>query len=163
MFKDGLAVSEKLRALSYIFKCPVISAVQSNTEGMNSETIGMENISESRGIAHTADFIAALYQMDEDVDSGVLKINVIKNRLGNKNYTPHQFKIDESSLDLIDMGDCDQGDNSQDSVSTVSSSITKTNKVDTKQKDEKTNSISVNNSTLSKPLSCEDAGFVNIF
>jgi len=61
MFKDGLAVSEKLRALSYMFKCPVISAVQSNTEGMNSETIGMENISESRGIAHTADFIAALY------------------------------------------------------------------------------------------------------
>lgn len=41
MFKDGLAVSEELRALSYKFGCPVISAVQCNTEGMASADIDM--------------------------------------------------------------------------------------------------------------------------
>ena len=61
MFKDGLAVSEELRALSYKFKCPVISAVQSNTEGMNSQDIDMQNVSESRGIVHTTDALFALY------------------------------------------------------------------------------------------------------
>lgn len=61
MFKDGLAVSEELRALSYKFKCPVISAVQSNTEGMNSQDIDMQNVSESRGIVHTTDVLFALY------------------------------------------------------------------------------------------------------
>lgn len=61
MYKDGLSVSEELRSLSYKFEVPVISAVQSNSEGMNSDAIDMQNISESRGIAHTADFIGALF------------------------------------------------------------------------------------------------------
>lgn len=61
MFMDGLEVSEKLRALSYIVGCPVISAVQCNSEGMNNKNVGMENISQSRGIAHTADFLMALF------------------------------------------------------------------------------------------------------
>lgn len=60
MYKDGLSVSEELRALSYQFKVPIISAVQSNSEGMNSDTIDMQNVAESRGIVHTADFLAAL-------------------------------------------------------------------------------------------------------
>lgn len=32
---------------------------------MNSEEIDMQNISESRGIVHTVDFLAALYQTQE--------------------------------------------------------------------------------------------------
>jgi len=60
MYKDGLSVSEELRALSYVFHCPVISATQCNSEGMNSDTIDMQNVSESRGIVHTTDFLAAL-------------------------------------------------------------------------------------------------------
>ena len=103
MFKDGLAVSEKLRALSYKFKCPVISAVQSNTEGMNSETIGMENISESRGIAHTADFIAALYQMDEDRENGIINMRLLKNRLGGRVGKISNFKLDPETLTVADV------------------------------------------------------------
>lgn len=61
MFKDGLAVSEELRALSYKFSCPVVSAVQCNTEGMASADIDMQNVSESRGIVHTVDALFALY------------------------------------------------------------------------------------------------------
>lgn len=103
MFKDGLAVSEKLRALSYIFKCPVISAVQSNTEGMNSETIGMENISESRGIAHTADFIAALYQMDDDRENGIINMRLLKNRLGGRVGKTSNFTLDAETLVVSDI------------------------------------------------------------
>ena len=103
MFKDGLAVSEKLRALSYIFKCPVISAVQSNTEGMNSETIGMENISESRGIAHTADFIAALYQLDTDRENGIINMRLLKNRLGGRVGKLSNFTMDPETLVVTDI------------------------------------------------------------
>ena len=103
MFKDGLAVSEKLRALSYIFGCPVISAVQSNTEGMNTETIGMENISESRGIAHTADFIAALYQTDEDRENGIINMRLLKNRLGGRVGKISNFKLDPETLNVADV------------------------------------------------------------
>jgi replicative DNA helicase len=103
MFKDGLAVSEKLRALSYTFNAPVVSAVQANTSGMNTEDIGMENISESRGIAHTADFIAALYQLDEDREAGKINVRILKNRLGGKVGQSAQFKLNPESLVVEDI------------------------------------------------------------
>ena len=61
MYKDGLSVSEELRALSYKYKVPFMSAVQSNSEGMANESIDMQHVSESRGIVHTADFLSALF------------------------------------------------------------------------------------------------------
>jgi hypothetical protein len=61
MYKDGLSVSEELRALSYKYKVPFLSAVQSNSEGMANESIDMQHVSESRGIVHTADFLSAIY------------------------------------------------------------------------------------------------------
>ena len=61
MFKDGLEVSEHLRAISYMFNVPVVSACQVNTEGMNNENVGMENLSQSRGVAFTTDFLMALF------------------------------------------------------------------------------------------------------
>lgn len=103
MFKDGLAVSEELRALSYKFKCPVISAVQSNTEGMNSQDIDMQNVSESRGIVHTTDVLFALYQLDEDRENGILNLKVIKNRLGGMVGKHASFKLDPETLTLADI------------------------------------------------------------
>ena len=103
MFKDGLAVSEELRALSYKFNCPIISAVQCNTEGMGSAEIDMQNVSESRGIAHTVDALFALYQLDEDRDNGIINLKVIKNRLGGMVGKHASFKLDSSSLILADI------------------------------------------------------------
>lgn len=103
MFKDGLAVSEELRALSYKFNCPIVSAVQCNTEGMGSAEIDMQNVSESRGIAHTVDALFALYQLDEDRDNGIINLKVIKNRLGGMVGKHASFKLDSSSLTLADI------------------------------------------------------------
>ncbi len=103
MFKDGLAVSEELRALSYKFKCPVVSAVQCNTEGMASAEIDMQNVSESRGIVHTVDALFALYQLDEDRENGIINLKVVKNRLGGKVGKHSAFKMDSDTLALADI------------------------------------------------------------
>lgn len=103
MYKDGLAVSEELRALSYMFKVPVISAVQSNTEGMNNEAIDMQNVAESRGIPHTADFMAALSQRQEDRASGIINMRILKNRLGGQVGKLCTFKLDPETLNLADI------------------------------------------------------------
>ena len=103
MFKDGMAVSEELRAISYKFNCPVISAVQSNTDGMNTADIDMQNVSESRGICHTADFIAALYQVDDDRDKNKINLKLIKNRLGGMVGKRAQFMLHPETLTLADM------------------------------------------------------------
>jgi len=103
MFKDGLAVSEELRALSYKFSCPIISAVQCNTEGMASAEIDMQNVSESRGIVHTVDALFALYQLDEDRENGTINLKVVKNRLGGMIGKHAAFKLDPDTLNLADI------------------------------------------------------------
>jgi hypothetical protein len=103
MYQGALEVSEKLRALSYKYECPVVSAIQSNTQGMNTENIGMENISESRGIAHTADFICAAYQMPDDRENGIINVRILKNRLGGQVGKLCSFKMDDKSLVLSDI------------------------------------------------------------
>ena len=110
MFRDGLEVSEKLRALSYKFNCPVVTAAQSNTSGYNTEELGMENISESRGIAHTADLILGLFQTDDDREGegenkkpGVIHARILKNRLGGKVGKLCSFSVNSSNLILTDI------------------------------------------------------------
>lgn len=103
MFKDGLAVSEELRGLSYKFHAPVISAVQCNTEGMQSADIDMQNVSESRGIVHTVDALFALYQLDEDRKNGIINLKIVKNRLGGMIGKHSQFTLNPETLSLTDV------------------------------------------------------------
>lgn len=102
MFSEGLEVSEKLRAISYKFAKPVISAVQSNSEGMNNENIGMEHISQSRGVAFTADFLMALYQTAESRENGLIMGRILKNRLGGMVGKTITFELNPESLNLYD-------------------------------------------------------------
>lgn len=110
MFTDGLEVSEKLRALSYKYLCPVISATQVNTAGMNNEDAGMENISQSRGIAHTADFISVLFQRPEDRESGIINMRILKNRLGGQVGKVIPFSMNPENLVLTDISFDKAGD-----------------------------------------------------
>lgn len=102
MFVDGLDVSEKLRAISYEFKVPVISAIQTNREGMNNDKAGMENISQSSGIAFTADFLLSLFRTEEDRMSGLIMGRILKNRLGGQVGKTVAFALNESNLTLTD-------------------------------------------------------------
>lgn len=117
MFKDGKTVSEELRALSYKYNAPVVSAVQSNSEGMNTEEIDMQNVSESRGIVHTADFLAALYQTKEQREAGLLGFKIIKNRLGGHVGKRATFQMDFETLVVRDRTFADglSGDNEGES------------------------------------------------
>jgi archaellum biogenesis ATPase FlaH len=98
-----LEVAEKLRALSYKYLAPVITATQANSEGYNSADIGMEHVSESKGINATCDFLAALYQVDDDVDNGIVNAKILKNRLGGKIGKVINFKLDPDTLVLDDI------------------------------------------------------------
>ena len=103
MYSNGLGVAEELRALSYKFNVPVITAVQANTEGMNNDNIGMEHIAESRGIAHTADWIAALFQDEESEQNGIIRMRILKNRLGGRVGSILDFKLNPDTLILEDV------------------------------------------------------------
>jgi len=90
--------------LSYKYNMPVDTACQVNTAGMNNEHVGMENIAESRGIAHTADFIVGLFQTDQDRNNSQISTRILKNRLGGEVGKTIPFKLNASTLVLTDIG-----------------------------------------------------------
>lgn len=92
-------VAEQIRALSYIFNCPVITATQLNRSGYDVNNPGLETISESIGLAATADVIISVFQDDEDRELGVLKFGFMKNRFG-ANFGTTAMKIDYSTLTI---------------------------------------------------------------
>jgi replicative DNA helicase len=96
-YEQGKAVAEELRALSYFFNCPIVSAVQTNREGM--ENPGLDTISESLGVAMTADVIWSIHQEEGDQELGIIKVGGIKNRLGPK-HGATAMRIDYSTLSL---------------------------------------------------------------
>lgn len=117
MYEDGKVISEELRKLSYDLGIPIITAVQCNSSGYNTADIGMENIAESRGIAHTADFIAGLYQTEDEQNDGKFHMKILKSRLGDhKNLT---FQFDKHTMEFEDINDVDGSDNGGTDTGTV--------------------------------------------
>ena len=102
MYKDGQMVSEELRSLSYLFKVPVISAVQCNSEGMNNATIDMQNVAESKAIVHTVDFLAVLTRTPDDRELGKINMRILKNRFGGQIGAVCSFRMDNDTLEIAD-------------------------------------------------------------
>ena len=103
MYEDGKVVSEELRKLSYDLGIPIMTAVQCNSSGFNTADIGMQNIAESRGIAHTADFIAGLYHTDDEQLDGIFHMKILKSRLGD--YANLKFQFDKRTMEFKDIND----------------------------------------------------------
>jgi replicative DNA helicase len=92
-------VTERLRALSYVFSCPVITATQLNRSGYNEINPGFETIGESYGLASTADCMFSIWQEEEDAELGIIKLGIMKNRFG-QNFGACTLQIDYPTLTL---------------------------------------------------------------
>ena len=92
-------VTEQVRAMSYIFNCPVISATQLNRSGFNTENPDLATISESVGLAATADVIVSIFQNEEDRDLGIIRLGMMKNRYGPRGHT-QAMRIDYTTLTI---------------------------------------------------------------
>jgi len=94
-------ITENIRALSYKFECPVISATQTNRSAYNEANPGLETTSESMGLAHTADAQFSIWQEDGDVDLGIIRLGVSKNRFGRRGIVT-ELEIDYATLTIND-------------------------------------------------------------
>ena len=101
-YGDIKAVSEQLRALSYVFSCPVITATQLNRSAFDKKDPGMEHTSESMGLSMTADFQAAIWSDDADKEMGIIHMGIQKNRFGVAHGT-EAFRIVYGSLVIENM------------------------------------------------------------
>jgi replicative DNA helicase len=80
-------ICEQTRAMSYVFKCPIISASQLNRSNYNTSNPGLDSLAESLGIAMVADVILSIFQNEEDLEMGVIRLGMIKNRFGMRGMT----------------------------------------------------------------------------
>lgn len=91
--------TEELRALSYVYECPIITATQLNRSGYSEVNPGLDTVGESYGLAATADAIFSIWREEEDIEAGVIKLGVMKNRFG-ENYGSVAMEIDYDTLTL---------------------------------------------------------------
>ena len=84
-----------------------------NRQGYNEINPGLDTVGESYGLAATADAIFSIWREEEDIDLGVLKLGVMKNRFGENhgsvimeiNYDTLTLKEGSEQLQNIDMTD----------------------------------------------------------
>ena len=110
--------TEQLRALTYEFNCPIISATQLNRDGYEISEPGLKTISESIGLAMTGDVILSVWQEDTDKELGVIKMGFMKNRFGpNFGFCP--MRIDYTTLTITEDEHMNDTEGSTSSINTL--------------------------------------------
>lgn len=113
-------VAKEMRALSYYFNAPTISAVQTTREGFDTSEIGMQNTGGSIGIPQTADVMFSLYQLENDREMCIIRSKVVKNRLGGMIGEPIEFKVDYNTLRITNNR---EGDNISEDATDIINEI----------------------------------------
>ena len=111
-------VTEQVRALSYIFNLPVISATQLNRSGFDVENPDITSISESYGLAATADCLISIFQSEEDREMDIIRIGMMKNRFGPRGITK-AMSIDYPTLTLEESDDIELEDSDDDTLNAL--------------------------------------------
>lgn len=74
------SIAEELRALAVENDVPIMTATQSNRDGYGNSDLDLDNISESFGLAATADFVFAIIRTEELDELDQVLIRQLKNR-----------------------------------------------------------------------------------
>jgi replicative DNA helicase len=99
-YEQGKKICEQVRALSYVFKCPFISAAQLNRGAVNTSNPDMSGVAESLAIVMTADVIVSIFQNEEDQEMGVIRLGMMKNRFGMRGMV-QTMRIDYQTLTVF--------------------------------------------------------------
>lgn len=111
LYTDVKKIGEELRALTYVFKCPIITATQTTRGAIGGEIGDMSfaMLSESIGTAATADFILVLgTDSDSLVYENEIFYKILKNRLGGRVGEIDKFYLDNKSLKMYDSSELDR-------------------------------------------------------
>jgi len=108
-------VTEQVRAMSYLFNCPIISATQLNRAGFDTDNPDLATISESIGLAATADAIISIFQNEEDRGIGIIRLGMMKNRYGPRGIT-QAMRIDYSTLTIEQADDVEIDEGMDDTL-----------------------------------------------
>lgn len=101
---------KELRALSYRFEVPFISATQTNRDGFDSVEVTMANVSESTQTAQHVDGMFAL--TSEGPESGLIDLTILKNRFGGRVGAKVKFAVDSNTLRMTQVSEISESERS---------------------------------------------------
>lgn len=99
-------IAERLRGMSKKLQIPILSASQIARQGYD-ETPDMKYAGGTTGINKTGDVIIGISRTEEDIEMGVMRFNLMKNREGPKDIFK-LLKIDFDTLNIIEDDTLDQ-------------------------------------------------------
>ena len=100
------SVAEELRGLAVERKIPVISNHQFNRSGQYNTDVDLENVSESHGIAMTADFLAAIIVTEEFIEEKKVMVKQLKSRYNDPSYyNKFMLGMDREKMRLYNLED----------------------------------------------------------
>lgn len=111
-------ITELVRAISYKFECPVITATQLNRSGYNETDPGLDTVGESYGMGATADAVVSIWQREEDSELNVINLGMMKNRFG-PNFGTCAMNIDYSTLTITEQETVNDTEQLIDTVNTL--------------------------------------------
>jgi len=98
------SIAEELRGLAVEYNVPLVSATQSNREGINSSDLDLTNTSESIGLPQTCDLMLALISTEELEGLGQIMIKQLKNRYNDPSYyKKFVVGIDRNKMRIFDV------------------------------------------------------------
>jgi len=116
-YEKVIHISQQIRALSYTFACPIISATQFNRTAAGVSNPGMERVSESYGLCQTADVLIPIWRNDDaDVEDDIIRFTIAKSRQGRVKST-QAFKVFYETMTILQDGDDNNETFGTDSVS----------------------------------------------
>ena len=100
------SIAEEVRGLAIETETVIISSTQSNRGAANSSDFGIENISESFGVAATVDLLLGLISTDELAQQNQIMVKQLKNRYNDlQYYNKFVVGVDRSRMRLFDVDD----------------------------------------------------------
>lgn len=95
-------ITESLRALTYEFNCPIVSATQATRAAVSASRPELDKTSESMGLSHTVDAQISIWTEEGDTDIGIIHMGIEKNRFGPRQVYTH-LNIDYPTLSLTEL------------------------------------------------------------
>ena len=105
-FKYYKTVTEELRNVAVEFDCALFTACQLNRDAMgekggSKKVVSSKDISESRGVLDTADYLVIIEQTEDEKKEGKYRLRVDKNRNGENAFVV-PFNIDWKTLRITE-------------------------------------------------------------
>ena len=105
------SISEEIRGLGVEYNIPILSAIQFNRSGSSTTDASLEDVSDSYGIAFTADMLIALVSTEELEQMNQILVKQLKNRYAPLDrYRKFVVGIDRSKMRLYNTDQSAQED-----------------------------------------------------